>query len=209
MTPAGRQPWGVLLAGGRGSRLDGTKPLVDLGGRPLFMHGAQAMVTAGLRVALVAKPASGLAVFAGAGDPPIEVIEEPEQPVHPLLGVVTALERLGEPVVVCACDMPFVPPELFAWLAEVDGYDAVVGSAGGFLQTLLARYEPVLIDRLRAAVEAGKSARSVVEELGARALVVSEEELARFGPVERALLDVDTPDDLARARSLLGEDDDG
>ncbi len=207
MTPAGRQPWGVLLAGGRGSRLDGAKPLVDLGGRPLFMHAAAAMAEAGLRVALVAKPTSGLAVFAGAGDPPIEVIEEPELPVHPLLGVATALERLGEPVVVCACDMPFVPAELLAWLTGVEGYDAVVGSAGGYMQTLLARYEPVLIDRLRAAVEAGESARAVVDELGDRALVVSEDELARFGPLDRTLFDVDTPEDLERARSLIGNAD--
>lgn len=194
---------GALLAGGRGSRMGGGKPLVELAGRPLLAHVLDAFAVAGLHPAIVAKPSTGLEAFAGAGDPPAELIEEPEQPTHALLGIATALARLRSPVVVCACDMPLVPGELLAWLAQQNGHDAVVCHAGGFLQPLLGRYEPSVLDALSAAVDAGDSGRTFVESLGERARVVGEQELARFGAVERIMFDVDTPEDAVRAEYLL------
>ena len=74
---------------------------------------------------MVAKPGSEL--------PPLEVAvwAEPEQPAHPLTGLVAALERAARgPVVVLACDMPFVPPQLIARLARLDAVAAAPPGRG-------------------------------------------------------------------------------
>jgi molybdopterin-guanine dinucleotide biosynthesis protein A len=198
---------GALLAGGRGTRMGGNKPLVEIAGRPLFMYALDAFQSAGLRTSIVAKPSNGLAAYEGTGHPPAGYVEEPEDPVHPLLGIATALESLGSPIVVCACDMPLVTGELLEWLAAQEGHDAVVCRAGGYLQPLLGRYGPALIDELNAAVAGGASGRVFVEGLGERARVVDEDELSRFGAIDRLLLDVDTPeaaDEMARLLSARG-----
>ncbi len=198
------QPWGVVLAGGRGSRLGGAKPHTDLGGRPLFSWAAESLHEAGLPVVLVTKPAVGFDEVETLPDgTSVTVIEEPEQPVHALMGIVTALERLAAPVVVCACDMPFVPVPLIAWLAGRDGAAAVVCSSGGRMQPMLGRYAPEIAGELRAAIVAGDSVRAVIESLGDRALVVGEDELSRFGDVSRLLFDIDTPADLETAARIL------
>ena len=47
---------GVVLAGGRGSRLGGAKPTAELAGRPLISYPLAALAEAGLDAAVVAKP---------------------------------------------------------------------------------------------------------------------------------------------------------
>ena len=57
-------------------------------------------------------PGWSAVVVAKAGTPlpdGLTVWLEPDEPFHPLLGVVTALEHAGGPVVAVACDQPFVP----------------------------------------------------------------------------------------------------
>ncbi|MGH2902423.1 MAG: NTP transferase domain-containing protein, partial [Solirubrobacteraceae bacterium] len=49
-------PIGVILAGGKGRRLDGAKASALLGGRPLASYPVAAMRAAGLEALLVAKP---------------------------------------------------------------------------------------------------------------------------------------------------------
>jgi molybdenum cofactor guanylyltransferase len=136
-------PLVAVLAGGRGRRMGAPKPLAELAGRPLVEHAVAAAAAAGLRAVVVAKPGTQLPRG-------LEVWHEPEQPVHPLLGIVTALERAGGAVVATACDMPFVPAELLARLAA--GPEAAV-VAGGRLHPLPARYEPAWLPALRAALD--------------------------------------------------------
>jgi molybdopterin-guanine dinucleotide biosynthesis protein A len=107
--------------------------------------------------------------------------------VHPLLGVVTALERAGEPVVAIACDMPFVPPDLLARLAA--GPAAAV-HAGGMLQPFPARYEPAALARLQAALARGDSMRAALAALDPETF-----ELADAGLVAN----INTPEELAAA----------
>ncbi|MEA2185256.1 MAG: molybdenum cofactor guanylyltransferase [Solirubrobacteraceae bacterium] len=138
---------GALLAGGAGRRMGGSKAARTLGGRPLATYPAAALAAVCERVAVVAK----------AGDelPPLEGVErwdEPAEPRHPLTGIVHALERAGEPVLVCAADMPFVTPEALRTLIAAGGHaQAAVAVAAGVLQPVLGMYAPGALDVLRAA----------------------------------------------------------
>jgi molybdenum cofactor guanylyltransferase len=173
----------AVLAGGRGRRMGAPKALADLGGAPLIARPLAAAAAAGLDAVVVAKEDTALPVLA------VPVWHEPAEPVHPLLGVVTALERAGEPVVAVACDMPFVTGELLARLAS--GPAAV--TVDGRLMPFPARYEPAALPALRGALEGGSSVRAAVEALGPETFAV-----------EGALVaSVNTPEELAAAERAL------
>ena len=100
----------------------------------------------------MAKPGSSL--------PPLDVPvwDEPAEPVHPLAGLVAALERAGRPIVALACDMPFVTPGLIARLAAAEGIAAPPGEA------FPARYEPAALPALRAGLAREAPVRAMLED---------------------------------------------
>lgn len=185
---------GVILAGGRARRMGRPKGGVILRGRPLVEHVADAMRAAGLEPVVVTKP--GVTAPAPAG---CRVLVEPDEPVHALAGIAHALATLGQPVVVCPCDMPLIPPGLLALLAAGDdGGDACVVEHGGGVQPLVGRYAPEALASVRAAIREEQSARGLIRDLGPRAGVVPHDALAAFGDPDAFMRDVDTPEDLRR-----------
>jgi len=186
---------GVILAGGRGTRLGRAKPVAPLGGRALLEHPLAALQAAELETVVVAKADTPL--------PPVAapVWSEPDEPVHPLLGIVTALERAdGRAILACACDLPFVTPELVGWLAEMDE-PLVLPESGGRLHPLFGRYAGSLAAPLREALARRAPLQETVAALDAR--IVGEDELRPFGDPGRLLFNVNTPADLARAEEML------
>ena len=106
---------GAVLAGGAGTRLGGAKAGALLAGRPLLSYPLAALRAAVGEVAVVAKAGTELPAV-GYG---VLIWREPDEPRHPLAGVVEALRRAhGRPVVVLACDLPFVTAELVRELAR-------------------------------------------------------------------------------------------
>ena len=186
---------GAVLAGGASRRMGSAKATLDLGGRPLLEYALAAVQGAGLEPVVVAKRDSPL--------PPLAVPrwEEPAEPVHPLTGIIAALQAAGDrPVLAVACDMPFVTAELVADLA---GHTAplVVPEADGRLHPLLARWHPSLLPALLDALEREAPLQVVAAELAAQRLGAGE--LRRFGDPARLLFNVNAPGDLERAAAML------
>ena len=189
------KPIVAVLAGGAGRRLGAPKASVQLGGRALVSYPLAAARGARLEAAVVAKADTPLPAL----DVPVWI--EPSEPRHPLRGLVTALERAaGRPVLALSCDMPFVTPELLAWLGRLAG-PAAIPRVGGRLQPLLARYEPGAIESLAAALEHERSLAEAAQALHPRPVV--EAQLRRFGRPATLVFNVNTPEDLARAAALL------
>ena len=105
-----------------------------------------------------------------------------------------------------ACDLPLVPADLVRFLlGEARRFDAVVPRTGGKLHVLAAAYTSACLESIERQLESGD--RSVHGFLsGVRLRVVEEEELAAYGGPE-VLLNVNTPDDLARAARYLSGDE--
>ena len=204
MSPEQAGPLGAVLAGGAGSRLGGAKATVELAGRPLISYPLAALAAAGIEALVVAKRGTELPAFegpAGGVGARTEVLVEPDLPRHPLAGVLAALRHAGgRPLVVLAGDMPLAEPRLLAALAAAPE-PLVVPAPGGRLQPLQARYSPLLLPALEAALVREEPLRRTVEELRPRLL--GDAELARFGDPERFLLNVNDAADLDRAAALL------
>lgn len=183
---------GVVLAGGRGRRIGGDKAIVELEGRPLLDYPLSTLLAVLDEVAVVAKPDTVLPEL----DRRVAVWLEDDEPRHPMAGVVQALRcAAGAAVVVVAGDMPFVPTALVRALATADalGAPVVVARSPSGLQPLCARYEPQALAALEH-FEPTAPARALVEALDPLVLEVAD---------ERLLLNVNSPEDLLLAATVL------
>jgi molybdopterin-guanine dinucleotide biosynthesis protein A len=171
----------AVLAGGRGRRMGQPKALAELDGAPLIARPLAAAAAAGLDAVVVAKAGTPLPEL------DVPVWHEPDEPVHPLVGIITALERAHGPVVAVACDQPFVTSELLARLAA--GPEAAV-RAGGRLAPFPARYEPAALPALRAALAREAPVREALAALDPMLIEAD----------ERAIASVNTPEELAAAQ---------
>lgn len=184
---------GVILAGGLGRRLGGSKAVVQLAGRPLISYPLAAVQTALGEVAIIAKADSQLPSLSG-----VTVWVEPDTPRHPLVGIVQALALAeGRSVVVCAVDLPFVTPELIYRLATTDlrKAPAVVACSGADTQPLLGCYGPRTIELLHESeLESDPPLQDFLASIGPLLLEVGDPEL---------LFNIDSPEDLLHAAAIL------
>ena len=179
---------GAVLAGGAGRRLGGGKPTARLHGCALATYPVEALRAVCDVVVVVCKPATALPDLPGT-----ERWEEPEQPQHPLTGIVYALERAHQPVLVCAVDMPWITPDACRTIltaARAGVADAAVAVAAGVLQPTFGTYGPGCLTTLRAAPPDAPLARTV-ERL----------DPVRVALPPRIVRSVNTPEELAAAEA--------
>ena len=188
-----REPIGVILAGGSGRRIGGSKAIVQLAGTPLIAYPLQAMSDALSDVAIVAKTDTQLPSLPG-----VTVWIEPDEPRHPLVGIMQALALADRrPVVVCAADLPFVTGELVAQLAGADPgrAPAMLAALEGNVQPLLGCYQPAALELLQRTGSApDRPLRECIAAIEPATLEVSDPDL---------LFNVNTPDDLLQAAAML------
>lgn len=185
-----RGPIGVILAGGQGRRIGGSKAVVRLRGRPLISYPLEAMASVLSDVVVVAKPDTELPYMSG-----VTVWIEPELPQHPVVGITHALTLAGgRPIMVCAADLPLVTPTLIDRIARTSpsGAPAVVASHGDAVQPLLGCYRRGALERLAGSVD--QPLRELVAAIGARVFDVEDAD---------ELFNVNSPDDLLQATAML------
>jgi molybdopterin-guanine dinucleotide biosynthesis protein A len=151
---------GVVVAGGLSTRLGESKAGADLAGRALIAYPLAALRAVCARVVVVSKSDSELP------DVDAERWAEPDDPRHPVAGIMHALERARGPILLCAADMPFVTPDVLRLIAEElrPGLKAAAAFCEGRLEPLLAAYAPDALEVLREA-PTGEPLRRTVESL--------------------------------------------
>lgn len=180
---------GAVLAGGPGRRLGRPKAGVALAGRTLVERAVDALRERCAEVIVVSRPGIALPALEA------RVVHDRPGPDAPLTAIATALAELRAPeVLVLACDLPLAAPALDALLRAPRG-TAVAAARDGRLQPLCARYprEAALAACERLLGAGALPARGLLDELGARGVEAPGE----------ALLNVNAPADLARAREIL------
>ncbi|MFE6997147.1 molybdenum cofactor guanylyltransferase [Microbacterium sp. NPDC057659] len=184
----------VVLVGGRASRMGGgDKPLLDVGGMTLFGRAVRALQDAGCMPIVAVGPELD------ASAPVLWVREQPPfgGPVAALAAALTAADA-GEWTVLLAGDLPRadeVVPQLVASVFE--GGDGAVFIADGRPQWLSGIYRTEALRRELAALGdrvSGASCRALLGDLDLDLVLLPDD--------DGLTADVDTPEDLARAREM-------
>jgi molybdopterin-guanine dinucleotide biosynthesis protein A len=186
----------AILAGGHARRLGGRdKSALPIDGVSILARQLAAIAAVTPHVMLVG---GGEAPDAAAGVP---VVPDRLPGAGALGGLYTALiEARGDQVLVVACDMPFLTAAFLEHLAAAGrDVDAAVPRDDSGMHPLCASYARSAAPRLRAAIERGSlGVIDAVSSLDPR--IIGPDELARFDPDGRLLLNVNTPADYERAR---------
>ena len=193
---------GLILAGGRSSRMGRGKLTLEVGGVPMVERVRDALAPYCREIILVG---DGPTVLAGVR----KVHDVRAGRAGPLAGLEAGLGAASSPAVFAAAgDMPFVPRELVGFLLDrlrSRGLRAVVPRHGGRVHPLCAAYDRGVLEDVTRLLDAGtRAAWKLLEGLGEHTGYV-EEELARFGDPNIFLTNVNSPEDLARARDVAGE----
>lgn len=143
---------GGVLVGGESRRMGRPKQLIEIGGMTMVERVAWALV-----------PEVDEVVLLGSG-PVSSGLENLSRVVDandcrgPMAGVLAAMRAAPEACwVVAPCDVPLLRREAVGWLVSTRrlGVVAVLPSLGGFVEPLLALYEPEARSLLEASAAAG------------------------------------------------------
>jgi molybdopterin-guanine dinucleotide biosynthesis protein A len=153
--------------------------------------------TLAARAARVLSTACAPVIEVGSGATALRCVREDPPGAGPLAALIAGARALGSPgpVVLLACDLPFVEPPILALLANWPGRPSVIPVVDGRLQYACARYGPDALARAEVALEAGDHALRAAA--GDDCDELSEAEWRAVAPAH-AFADVDTPTDLRR-----------
>ena len=200
--PLSKNATGIILAGGRGSRINRNKALITLpDGKALIQRSIGVLKGIFAEVLIVANRKELYRDFG------VRVVEDLIKGAGPLGGIFAGLHYSSSHVnFVIGCDMPFPQPGLIRLLVEECGdHDVVIPQAGGEVEPLFAIYTknclPVISDHLQ---RSDLKVRSILTELRVRR--VEEREIERVDPERLSFFNVNNPEDLKRALSLLSGD---
>uniref|UniRef100_I2Q0H6 Probable molybdenum cofactor guanylyltransferase n=1 Tax=Desulfovibrio sp. U5L TaxID=596152 RepID=I2Q0H6_9BACT len=192
-------PLGVILAGGKSSRMGRDKAWLTFFGQPMLC-----------RVANVLGRVTG-ELFVSGRDPAafgLDVSWLPDETLDlgPAGGVLTVLEAVGRPCLVVSCDLPFLDEATLTRL--VDAWRARPATAlmttyriveTGFIESLVAIYDPSSAPLLRRRLREGERRLSAIftEDLRWHIEYSRADQAAA-----RAFFNVNSPPDLTRARGM-------
>jgi molybdopterin-guanine dinucleotide biosynthesis protein A len=149
---------GIVLAGGRSSRMGAPKAALEWHGSTLLRRtaGILARVTGGL-VLVVRAPGQELPAL----PPRVEVVEDPREGLGPVQGLAAGLAALAgraDIAFVSSTDMPFLHPAFVRRVlrAAQDGADVGLPLARGYPQPLAAAYRVTLAPVAARLVEQGR-----------------------------------------------------
>ena len=187
----------ALLAGGSSRRMGQPKAEMELGGRPLAAWAAASLAQVGERLVQVGgEPIAGLGW---------QVWPDHRADAGPAAGLEAALCGAGAALIICAVDTPFVPPGLLraAFHSVRHGALAAVPWWGGRWHPLCGAYSPDVLPLLTARLEARQiDLHGLLESIAVWPLRGAA--LRAFGDPDRILQNVNSPEDLERARELVG-----
>jgi molybdopterin-guanine dinucleotide biosynthesis protein A len=194
---------GAILAGGKATRLGGgEKALLRLGGIPLLERVAEALRPLFPELLVVTPRPDSLGETA-EGLVPVRDIHEGAGPlggIHAAMGACTKTRLF-----VVSCDLPFLDPAVVSVVAEHAGEaDLVLPRVGGRTHVLHALYERSLREQADRLLLAGERR---VRGLAApdRTLCLEEGDFACVPGFERSFLNINSAEDLERAREMLGD----
>ncbi|UCB53263.1 MAG: molybdenum cofactor guanylyltransferase [Candidatus Zixiibacteriota bacterium] len=190
---------GIILAGGKGSRINKNKALITLpDGKALIQRTIGVLKGIFTEILIVANQRE---TYKGLG---VQVVEDLIEGKGPLGGILTGLAySTSQFNFVIGCDMPFPQPGLIELLLQkcVD-QDVVIPAAGGEVEPLFAVYSksclPVIVGHVQ---KQDLKVRSILTEL--RVLKIEQKRIDGVDPERLSFFNINTDDDLKKARAMM------
>ena len=196
-----------ILAGGRSSRMQREKALVELNKESLLRRSARIISeTAATRTTVLTGDKAGI-LKTHFDD--ITLLDDISPGLGAAGGILTAIEHSdNEDIFIHACDLPFITPDLIKFLENVytkGGYDAVVPmQPDSFKQPLCAFYrKSACVVPFRAKIlrsDLTPSARDLLDTVNTK--FVDFDEIAHLNGSSDFFLNINTPMDLDFAREI-------
>lgn len=188
---------GFVLAGGQSRRMEQDKAQIPWGNGTLLSHACHRMQ----------QVVSKVFVVGGSPNPDgeITVLADAFSGRGPLAGLHAALQHTHTDWnLVLAVDLPLVSVSFLGFLAdlcEAAPTLAVATRTGGRIQPLCAAYHRTLAPEVEGRIKSGDlSIHHLLESISTR--IIEEREFLAAGFSNEMLLNVNTPEDLERARTL-------
>ena len=192
---------GVIQAGGKGTRMGGRpKALLELGGRRIVERVLDAVRPVVDDVLIVTNTPE---LYGFLGVPMVADV----YPDHGSLGgIFTGLAAAGgDAAFTVACDMPFLHPEVVRLVVGRAGEgDVIIPRVGEQLETLHAVYGKACLPAIEARLKAGRL-KIVGFFADVRVVEIAEAAVARHRAPDVVFMNVNTPEELDRARVLAAE----
>ena len=203
------QAAGIVLAGGRSSRMGSPKAALEWHGSTLLRR-VTGIVARSVDGPVVAVSAPGQAL--PPLDRAVEVVADRREGLGPLQGLAAGLAAIGgraEIAYVSSTDVPLLHPAFVQRVLRVldEQVDVVLPEVGGYRQPLSAAYRTGLQRTVEELIAAGRTApaflfeRSRVLHLGESDLL-KDDALNRLDPGLASVSDLNEPADYKRAQAL-------
>ncbi|OGL06966.1 MAG: hypothetical protein A3I03_05030 [Candidatus Rokubacteria bacterium RIFCSPLOWO2_02_FULL_68_19] len=190
---------GVIQAGGKSTRMGGEpKALVELGGKRIIERIVDVLGSVLSNLLIVTNTPEP---YAFLGLPMVPDVF----PDHGSLGgIYSGLKAAkGDGAFTVACDMPFLKAEVVRLVVSHAGEaDVVIPKVGNQYETLHALYAKACLPPMEAMLKA-KRFKVIGFFPQVKVLEIPEAEVARLADPTICFMNVNTPDELARARALL------
>lgn len=199
LSPRAARIAALVLAAGQSRRMGRNKLLEPIDGKPMIAHTVEAIAASAARPIVVVLGNEAEKVRAALSHLPVEFVENADYADGLSTSLRRGIERLpdsADGALVCLGDMPRVKPaqidRLIAAFNPTEGRAIVVPTWTG------KRGNPVLFG-----AQFFHDMRTVAGDVGARHLIGLHQDEVREVPMEddAVLIDIDTPDALARLRS--------
>jgi molybdopterin-guanine dinucleotide biosynthesis protein A len=200
---------GIILAGGASKRMPGDKAFMEVSGRRVIDIQLEVMRGLFEEILVVgnADRMSRLRVYEKVA-PRVRVVEEPVGGKGPLGGILSGLMLSGsEDNFIVACDMPFIRREAIEMvLRRLDGHQVAVPATPKGLEPLHAAYARSCAPLIESQLAAGDlKVTDFFEKVDVE--YIPWEELLRFDPTGRLLMNINEPEDMRRAAGWMDGDD--
>jgi molybdopterin-guanine dinucleotide biosynthesis protein A len=191
---------GILLAGGESRRMGGVnKALLKVGGTTIIERSASALCQAFEEVLVITNSPDDFR-FLG-----LPMLRDVVPRRGSLGGLYTGLGACkGDYGFLVACDMPFLSADVIRHIANlVQGCDVVVPRISGMLEPLHAAYSRGCLPHIEELLQHKElKILNLYDKVKVRE--VPEEDLLPLDPELRFIVNVNTPEDLQRARDYAG-----
>lgn len=193
---------GVVLAGGKSTRMGTDKTRLTLGNKSFLQTAVQKLMDICDTVIIV----SNKSTLKRKVPSNVKVVRDLEKNIGPMMGILTGLTQIStNSALVLACDVPLVSPRVLLYLKETGGgNDIVVPRWYGRIEPLVGIYTKACIQPIQESIK--NKCLSLVDFINQCHLkihFIDEGRLVQFGNPHIVFHNVNTKEDLRAARRFM------